>query len=223
MTSPKKRNELVTRPALLQSHHVNDIEGTAGFVAFDAAPQSSLEEMLGGAGQGSGLSSYDETALVNPAFRVLKTMVQAWMREISQYRNVFADHQVVHFYRWLRSPNALLYDPALRKTLLNLMKKLFVQLISELRRLGGTLVSADFNRIILCTKKRTLEDAIAYVDYITTTVRSKELFHSIDMRFSQAWDYLLWCDPSNYGGVKCKLPKQATASPLKKVPARSRH
>ena len=35
---------------LLQSHHVNDIEGTAGSVAFDAAPQASLEEMLGGQG-----------------------------------------------------------------------------------------------------------------------------------------------------------------------------
>ncbi len=20
----------------------------------------------------------------------------------------------------------------------------------------------------------------------------------------QAWDYLMWCDPSNYGGVRCK-------------------
>ena len=36
---------------LLQSHHVNDIEGTAGSVAFDAAPQASLEEMLGGQGR----------------------------------------------------------------------------------------------------------------------------------------------------------------------------
>ena len=33
---------------LLQSHHVNDIEGTAGSIAFDAAPHASLEEMLGG-------------------------------------------------------------------------------------------------------------------------------------------------------------------------------
>lgn len=36
---------------LLQSHHVNDIEGTAGSVAFDAMPQASLEEMLGGQGE----------------------------------------------------------------------------------------------------------------------------------------------------------------------------
>jgi hypothetical protein len=39
---------------LLQSHHVNDVEGTAGSVAFDAMPQASLEEMLGG--QGSNIS-----------------------------------------------------------------------------------------------------------------------------------------------------------------------
>ena len=31
------------------------------------------------------------------------------------------------FCRWLRSPDALLYDPALRKTLHNIMVKLFMQ------------------------------------------------------------------------------------------------
>ena len=199
---------------LLQSHHVNDIEGTAGSVAFDAAPHASLEEMLGG--QASTLVSYDETALVSSAFRILRTMVSAWLREVSQYRNVFADYQIIHFYRWLRSPNAYLYDPALRKTLLNLMKKLFAQLVSEFRRLGATVVYADFNRIILCTKKRSLKDAISYVDYITSTIRTKELFHSVDMRFSQAWDYLLWCDPSNYGGVRSKqLSNNQSETPRK--------
>lgn len=32
-----------------------------------------------------------------------------------------------HMYRWLRTPGSLLYDPALRATLHNLMKKLFLQ------------------------------------------------------------------------------------------------
>ena len=49
-----------------------------------------------------------------------------------------------------RSPNAFLYDPALRKTLLNLMKKLFVQLIAEFKRLGAIVVHADFNRVSSC-------------------------------------------------------------------------
>jgi len=68
-------------------------------------------------------------------------------------------------------------------------------------------VHADFNRIIICTKKRSLEDAKAYVDYVTSTIRGKELFHSIDMKMTQSWDFLLWCDPSNYGGISCLTPK----------------
>ncbi len=78
-----------------------------------------------------------------------------------------------------------MYDPALRKTLLNLMKKLFIQLISEFKRLGAVVVHADFNRVIICTKKRSIDDAMAYVEYITNTIRAKDLFHSVDMSVSK--------------------------------------
>lgn len=33
---------------LLQSHHINDLEGAAGSVAFDTLPQANLEDMLAG-------------------------------------------------------------------------------------------------------------------------------------------------------------------------------
>lgn len=88
-------------------------------------------------------------------------------------------------FRISRSPTACLYDPALRKTLLNLMKKLFIQLISEFKRLGAVVVHADFNRVIICTKKRSIDDAISYVEYITNTIRAKDLFHSVDIRISK--------------------------------------
>lgn len=54
-------------------------------------------------------------------------MVVGWVREITQFHNVYADNQVMHFYRWLRSPGSLLYDPALHRTLHNMMKKVFLQ------------------------------------------------------------------------------------------------
>ena len=97
--------------------------------------------------------------------------------------------------RWLRSPSALLYDPALRRTLHNLMKKLFMQLVAEFKRLGSTVVHANFNRLILSTKKRRLLDALAYVEYITNAIRSRELFHMIDISYSQCWLFLIWMDP----------------------------
>lgn len=59
--------------------------------------------------------------------RILKSLVVGWVKEITQYHNVYADNQVIHFYRWLRSPNSLLYDPALHRTLHSMMKKLFLQ------------------------------------------------------------------------------------------------
>ena len=111
---------------LMQSSHVNDIEG-ASSVSFDVMQPTSVEDMMQGQGAATMLATYDETALCSVAFRIMKAMVQSWIRDVTQYQNVFADNQIIHFYRWLRSSEALLYDPALRRVLHNLMKKLFMQ------------------------------------------------------------------------------------------------
>ncbi|XP_004276670.1 DNA polymerase epsilon catalytic subunit A isoform X1 [Orcinus orca] len=192
---------------ILQSHHVNDMEGANSMgISFDVIQQASLEDMITGNQAASAPTSYDETALCSSTFRILKSMVVGWVKEITQYRNIYADNQVVHFYRWLRSPSSLLHDPTLHRTLHSMMKKLFLQLIAEFKRLGSSVVYANFNRIILCTKKRRVEDALAYVEYITNSIHSKEIFHSLTISFSRCWEFLLWMDPSNYGGIKGNVP-----------------
>nr|XP_054300838.1 DNA polymerase epsilon catalytic subunit A isoform X2 [Pongo pygmaeus] len=191
---------------ILQSHHVNDMEGADSMgISFDVIQQASLEDMITGGQAASAPASYDETALCSNTFRILKSMVVGWVKEITQYHNIYADNQVMHFYRWLRSPSSLLHDPALHRTLHNMMKKLFLQLIAEFKRLGSSVIYANFNRIILCTKKRRVEDAIAYVEYVTRSIHSKEIFHSLTISFSRCWEFLLWMDPSNYGGIKGKV------------------
>lgn len=192
--------------SILQSHHINDLEGAGSVgISFDVLQKASLEDMVTG-NQANAVASYDETALCSNTFRILKSMVVGWVKEITQYHNVYADNQVMHFYRWLRSPSSLLYDPALHRTLHNMMKKLFLQLVAEFKRLGSSVVYANFNRIILCTKKRRVEDAITYVEYITQSIHTKEIFHSLTISFSRCWEFLLWMDPANYGGIKGKLP-----------------
>lgn len=32
-------------------------------------------------------------------YRILKGMVQGWVRDVTAYNNVFADNQIIHFYR----------------------------------------------------------------------------------------------------------------------------
>lgn len=131
------------------------------------------------------LPSYDETALCSAAFRIMRSLVNSWLREVAIHRNVFADFQIVHFYRWVRSSTSLLYDPALRRNLNNLMRKIFLQIIAEFQRLNAEIVYADFNRIIINSGKKTLIDAISYVEYIVQSIRNKELFHSINLTYQQ--------------------------------------
>ncbi|XP_064211685.1 DNA polymerase epsilon catalytic subunit 1 isoform X2 [Tribolium castaneum] len=187
---------------LLQSHHVTDIEGTSSATAFDGVGATSLDDLVG-----DNPTVYDETARCAEAFKILRTMASIWMRDISLYQNIFADFQVVHFYRWLRAPKALLYDPALLRTLQNLMKKLFLQLVAEFKRLGCTIIYANFNKIVICSKKKSVEDAMENVEFVVTSIRNKELFHSLDISFRQCWETLVWLDPANYAGVQGKLPE----------------
>ncbi|XP_018571015.1 DNA polymerase epsilon catalytic subunit A [Anoplophora glabripennis] len=189
---------------LLQSHHVTDIEGTSNATAFDAAGTTSIDDMMAG---NQTLTIYDETARCAEAFKILRTMASGWMRDISVYRNVFADFQVIHFYRWLRSPKSLLYDPALLRTLQNLMKKLFLQLVAEFKRLGCTVIYANFNKIVVCSKRKNVEDALANVQFVVSSIRNKELFHSLEITYRQCWEQLIWLDPANFGGIKGKLPE----------------
>ncbi|XP_067911587.1 DNA polymerase epsilon catalytic subunit A [Heterodontus francisci] len=202
---------------ILQSHHINDMEGASSIgVSFDVIQQTSLEDMMAGNQAVNALASYDEAALCSNTFRILKSMVVGWVKEITHYQNVYADNQVMHFYRWLRSPSSLLYDPALHRILHNMMKKLFLQLVAEFKRLGSSVIYTNFNRILLCTKKRRIEDSIGYVEYITKSIHSREIFHSLSISFSRCWEFLLWMDPANYGGIQGKLPSSVLSGEVDK-------
>lgn len=80
---------------LLQSHHITDIEETSTATAFDASVKTSINGLL----SGNQISVYDDGSRCAEAFKILRIMATAWMRDISLYRNVFADFQIVHFYR----------------------------------------------------------------------------------------------------------------------------
>ena len=69
------------------------------------------------------------------------------------------------------------------------------RLVAEFKRLGSTVVYGNFNRIILCTKKRRIDDAIGYVEYITNRlVGPKYLLKSyfwVELQYLEASVFLL--------------------------------
>lgn len=193
--------------ALLQSHRIQEIEGASSAITFDTFQQQAfLDDMM--TSQNQILPSYDETALCSAAFRIMRSLVNGWFRDVSVNQNVYSDYQIVHFYRWIRSSNSFMYDPALRRSLNTLMKKLFLQIISEFKMLGVGIIYADYNKIIINTKKKNVIDALSYADFICQSIRNKELFHSVSLSFKQCWTCLWWLDCYNYTGIKGQLPDE---------------
>lgn len=56
------------------------------------------------------------------------------------------------------------------------------------------MVYADLRRIVINTKKPTIEDAVPYTDYILNAISGHLLYKSTAFKFVQAWDCLLWMD-----------------------------
>lgn len=77
-------------------------------------------------------------------------------------------------------------------------------MIAEFKRLGSTIIFANFNKIVICTKKKSLEDAIFYVRYVVQNITNKELFHSLQISVGSCWEYLMWLDLVKINNINLK-------------------
>nr|XP_009858713.1 DNA polymerase epsilon catalytic subunit A-like [Ciona intestinalis] len=184
---------------VLQSHNINDTEGASSGVCFEGDLVSSSNSAM------VCLANYDETVLCSSTFRILKSMILGWLRDVSVHKNHLADNQLQNFHQWVTDKSSLFYDPSIHKSLQMMMKKLILRLLSELKRLGSTIIFANFSSIVLCTKKQNVEDTLSYMEYISNSIVSKDIFHSMVLTVRKCWKHLLWMDNANYGGMKVVL------------------
>ncbi|KAJ1731895.1 DNA polymerase epsilon catalytic subunit [Coemansia biformis] len=134
-------------------------------------------------------------------FQLLRGLLRGWWQEAEERQNPFAAMMTDHFYRWLTRPSALLHDPALATLVRSLMRKVFLQLQAECRRLGARIVYASQDRLIVASGRASLAAAQASIAYLTKAIVEKPLFENIVLAPQQLWTFLLWMDAANYGGV----------------------
>ncbi|MQL76845.1 hypothetical protein Taro_009220 [Colocasia esculenta] len=156
-------------------------------------------------------SGFDEASSCAPAFRVLKQLIQRCIADAVASGNIFADAVLQHLYRWICSPASKLHDPAIHRVLHKVMKKIFALLLSELRKLGATIVFANFFKIIIDTGKLDLSAARAYCDCLLKAVQARDLFEWIELEPLQFWHSLLFMDQYNYGGILDKAEVQSSS------------
>ncbi|KAN0061615.1 DNA polymerase epsilon catalytic subunit [Thecaphora frezii] len=196
--------------ALLQSGSVNEMEGSgAGSMAFDTASHN-LDEYTKGTVESS--TVLGDSVLTSQVFTAVKAMVKAWYADKTRSRSPYSALLSDNFWRWASNSTSALFEPALQRFLHGLMKKTLLQLLAEFKRLGASIVYASFNRLFLLTNKPTAGSAAAYARYLMSAVTSRDLFRHIRLDLVHYWEYLLWMDTANFGGV-CSDPNSPEELP----------
>ncbi|KAF9954672.1 DNA polymerase epsilon catalytic subunit [Modicella reniformis] len=188
---------------LIQSNLINDLEGGTDSV-LDTA--HTLEEY--NSGKVSNVITLSSGTASAQAFAIIKSMVKSWAVERAETQDHFADSLMNHFYRWLTNSNSRLYDPCMYAFIHGLMKKVFLQLVAEFKRLGSRVILGTFNKLTIVTSKTSVGNAYAYCSWIIRHIHSKALFMSIDLIPVYYWEQLLWMDCANYGGIICPNPQE---------------
>ncbi|KAI3618947.1 dna polymerase catalytic subunit a [Moniliophthora roreri] len=189
--------------SVIHSVVVNELEGSGGTTAFDSVSKT-LDEYA--EGTGSRDLTLGESNVSSHTFSILKNMVRGWLLDrISSNETSPATLSIDHFWRWISSSASNMYDSSIHRFVHGLMRKTFVQLLAEFKRLGSHVVYADFSRILLGTSKPP-GTAHAYATYINTAVTSHELFQHIYLRTERFYDYLVFMDQANMGGIVCEDP-----------------
>lgn len=189
--------------SVLQSSLVNELEGSGGTTSFDSVSHT-LNEYANGDSHAN--VTLGDSVLSPQTFFILKNLVKGWMLDKASGPDNPADLAIAYFWRWISSPSSHMYDLSVHRFIHGLMVKTFFQIQAEFRRLGSTVIYADFGQILLLTSKAP-GNAAAYATYITAAVMSNELFKHIQLHTDRYYDFLLYLDSANQGGIVCLDPR----------------
>ncbi|KAI9356996.1 hypothetical protein DFJ73DRAFT_213314 [Zopfochytrium polystomum] len=151
------------------------------------------------------LTSVDEKSFNGKCFKIIRDMVHEWEHLSAARGDRFASLLLTHLYRWVTSTSSRMYDPALYIMIHGLMKRVYNQLLSEFQRLGSTPIYSSFTKLVLSTCKTTIPTSISYIRFAVESISQKPLFTKLHMEVHQFWDYLMWMDRFNHGGIPCDI------------------
>lgn len=111
-----------------------------------------MDEMVSSISTGirENLARLDEFSSVIPtlkAVRALVTNLYSVALSDKGESSWVADQMLQNIYRWLNSASSQLFDPALTRALRRMMKKVLLQMLAEIRRLGAQVVYANFHKV----------------------------------------------------------------------------
>ncbi|KAF8331488.1 uncharacterized protein EI90DRAFT_3145642 [Cantharellus anzutake] len=196
--------------SVMQAAFVNELEGSGGTTAFDSTSHT-LDELAKGETNVS--ATFGDTVLAPHILAELKALLRFWHAD--RTTSVASRNIIEHFGRWIGTKSSCMYDPGIHRFVHGLMKKVFLQMVAEFKRLGSRVVHGDFGSLLLVTSKPP-GTAYAYANYLASAINGNDLFKYVALRTDRFYDHLLYLDKANRGGVVCIDPEALEPPP--KVP-----
>ncbi|KAI8635918.1 hypothetical protein BD408DRAFT_448821 [Parasitella parasitica] len=200
---------------IIEANVINELEGaTGGLGGFDTSSYT-LDDFANG--NVNNAAAFGENMISGKTFGMLRSLVQQWFHQaITDKNSRYGEHMIDTLHRWLLSTNAFMYDPSLYGLIHTMMKKVFMQLVAEFKRLGATIVFANFHKIVLTTSKETIESALPYFQYLYRSIQHKQVFEVLELNPTIYWNVLVWMDEKNYAGVMASENEEQTPVVTKK-------
>jgi DNA polymerase epsilon subunit 1 len=71
-------------------------------------------------------------------------------------------------------------------------------------------VFANFDRLVVNTKKKAVERAGTYAGFVIDTIRGRNVLMFLDIKITRMWEHVQWLDLHNYGGFHICKPEEST-------------
>jgi DNA polymerase epsilon subunit 1 len=142
----------------------------------------------------------DDTISSIDAFKVLNTMIKSWILQYNREDNVMAQKLLSSIYRWTVGNSSMFRAPILKQYLQRNMQKILTELITHVQNLGGYVVFASFNKLIVKTTKPTMAQAKQYCNFLIRSIHDDSRFKCLLVSPTSYWSWLLLLDGHNFGG-----------------------
>jgi DNA polymerase epsilon subunit 1 len=136
------------------------------------------------------------------AFQILQRFISSLYYECGMNNSKENGVLIDNLYRWIIHRKSKVYDEKFSHFILKIMRKFWLYLLSNIKKLGCKIIHSNFNKLIISTPKNTIQDTKNYLTYLFENISKKKLFSWIEFEPIRYWEYVVYLDAMNYFGIK---------------------
>lgn len=118
-------------------------------------------------------------------------------------RNFIFHNLLMNFLSWLSDKQSIYFDQSLLTMMSKLVQQLKRKIVQELKDRSINIIYISTTKIIIDSKKKTIQPTIDYFEYFTSVFSSIELLKDVDLNsVPKYWRFLMYQSPQKHIGLE---------------------